>query len=55
MNQHTRKSDNDYCNAKLNDPCSGCKWDSPKDACNHPQFEQMVEAGIIADCREEDK
>lgn len=55
MEQHIRKSDNDYCNAKLNDPCAGCKWDSDKDACNHPQFDAMVEAGIIADCREEEE
>jgi len=49
-----RRSDNDYCNSKLNDPCSGCRWDSDDVSCNHPMFEEMVEAGIIADCWEED-
>lgn len=55
MKQPTRKSDNDYCNAKLNDPCAGCKWNSEEDACDHPLFEYMVGVGIIADCREEEE
>lgn len=35
-------------------PCFGCKWDSEEEACNHPLFDAMIEAGIIADCWEMD-